>query len=98
MRYDNKLKTLEKTKDGRIIVKKACVESKPRQSIHMPNNFYVIFAYGEKCISGFEDQEEASKNMRIMANYVGPEHQMRKKYDPAVVGIFMPVIKKAFRN
>lgn len=87
-------KYLETTKDGRIIVKKKRAESESRPKFQMPNNFYIVFAYGEKCISGFEDQEEASKNMHIMARYVGPEDPMRKKYDPVVVGMFVPVIKK----
>ena len=33
-----------------------------------------------------------------MARYVGPEDPTRRKYDPVVVGAFIPVVKKVFRN
>lgn len=92
----NEPKTLETTPDGRVIVKKKKqIEPavKTRPNIHLPDDFMLVMAYGEKCISGF-DQEEISKNMRIMCRYVGSEDPMRKKYDPILVGAFVPILKK----
>lgn len=97
MTYSSReLKTLETTPDGRIIIKKRNqAESfvKGRPQVHLPDDFMLVIAYGEKCISGF-DQEEISTNMRIMARYVGPDDPMRKKYDNILVGCFIPIFKK----
>ena len=87
-------KTLEKTPDGRVIVKKKQVETRveTKPQAHLPDDFMLVMAYGEKCISGF-NQEEISTNMRIMARYVGPDDPMRKKYDHVLVGCFVPILK-----
>jgi hypothetical protein len=82
------MKTLEKTSDGRIIVRQ---KEQAKPYIHLPDNFLMIEAYGERCISGFNDNEVFT-NLYTIVQYVGPDNPLRKKYDPVVIGSFTPVI------
>ena len=82
-------KYLESSSDGRVIVKKYEVKSPEKE--RLPDNFYVVCAYGDMCLA--YDIDESGKNMELVAWYVGPNDPMRKKYDPVLVGMFVPALK-----
>jgi hypothetical protein len=82
-------KVLQQASDGRIIVKKI-EKTVPKITYRLPKEFMVVEAYGERCLSGFEP-EEMSRNAHIMAWYAGADNSERKKYDPAVVCMQIPV-------
>ena len=60
---DNVLKTLETTADGRVIVKKKKVEPtvQAKPTFLMPDNFYVVFAYGESAYRALRTKRKPQK-------------------------------------
>ena len=74
--------TLEKTRDGRVIVVRNAPivqEPKPR-----PSGFRIVIAYGEKCLSS-PNTEELSHNLWILACVAGA--------DQPIVGYFTEVFE-----
>jgi hypothetical protein len=83
------LKYLVRNSDGRTLVKNKAETEPKKLPKHFHETIFIVDAYEERCISA--DETEAGLNMRLIARYVGSEHPMRKKYDPAVVGMFTPL-------